>query len=177
MDPALKHDVEQSNERVINTLNIRWPPWLSPSSRSSDSNRWLCSFSFPIKWGSVVLANCSLCGAEATLSYLASPVCSSFLRKPALFWMIVAGLVSTNKLPLLPFNPVKLSLCLGYAFLSPILLSHSPWHIMSFPSSFTIGLQWIPTLSCLTGNDTADELIVQGGGTSLLSFQPQAFWW
>ena len=37
------------------------------------------SVPFPFgKGGSGVLANCSLCGAEATLSYSAGPVCSSF---------------------------------------------------------------------------------------------------
>ena len=30
------------------------------------------------KGGSDVLANCSLCGTEATLSFLAGPICSSF---------------------------------------------------------------------------------------------------
>ena len=40
------------------------------------------SVSFPFgKGGSGVLANCSLCGTEATLSFSASPVCSSFFAE------------------------------------------------------------------------------------------------
>ena len=38
-----------------------------------------CSVPFPFgKGGSGVLANCSLCGTKATLSFSAGPVCSSF---------------------------------------------------------------------------------------------------
>ena len=53
------------------------PPWLSPSH---DLVLWTdgsVPFSFG-KDGSGVLANCSLCGTEATLSFSAGPVCSSF---------------------------------------------------------------------------------------------------
>ena len=49
------------------------------------------------KSGSVVLANCSLCGTEVTLSILAGLVCSSFLLKPAPICKLFAGLGSTNK--------------------------------------------------------------------------------
>ena len=43
-----------------------------------------------------VLVNCSLCGAEATLSFLAGPGCSSFSLKPAPFCKFPAGLGSTK---------------------------------------------------------------------------------
>ena len=44
-------------------------------------------FSFG-KGDSGVLANCFFCGTEATLSFSASPVCSSFLLKPSLFCVL-----------------------------------------------------------------------------------------
>ena len=49
------------------------------------------------KGGSDELANCFLCGSEATLSFSAGPVCSSFRLKPAPFCTLFAGLGSTNK--------------------------------------------------------------------------------
>ena len=58
------------------------------------------SVPFPFgKGGSSVLANCSLYGTEATLSFSAGPVCSSFSLKPAPFCTLFAGLGSTNKSP------------------------------------------------------------------------------
>ena len=53
------------------------------------------SVSFPFgKSGSGVLANCSLCGTEATLFFSGGPVCSSFSTKAC---KLFAGLGSTNK--------------------------------------------------------------------------------
>ena len=53
---------------------------------------------FPLgKGGSGVLANCSLCGTEATLSFSAGPVCLSFSAEAAPFCTLFAGLGSTNK--------------------------------------------------------------------------------
>ena len=53
------------------------------------------SVPFPFsKGGCGVLANCSLCGTEATLSFSAGPV---FRLKPAPFCTLFAGLGSTNK--------------------------------------------------------------------------------
>ena len=49
------------------------------------------------KGGSGVPAICFLCGTEATLSFSAGPVCSSFPLKPAPFCTLFAGLGSTNK--------------------------------------------------------------------------------
>ena len=53
---------------------------------------------FPFgKGGSGVLANCSLCGTEATLSFSAGPVCSSFSAEACAILHAFAGLGSTNK--------------------------------------------------------------------------------
>ena len=49
------------------------------------------------KGGSGVLANCSLCVTEATLSFSAGPVCSSFSAKACAILHALAGLGSTNK--------------------------------------------------------------------------------
>ena len=55
------------------------------------------SVPFPFgKGGSGVLANCSLCGTEATLYFSAGPVCF-FPLKPAPLGTLFAGLGSTNK--------------------------------------------------------------------------------
>ena len=58
-------------------------------------------FSFG-KGGSGVVANCSLCGTEATLSFLAGPVCSSFSPEacPILHALLVSA-ASTSLLLLL----------------------------------------------------------------------------
>ena len=57
------------------------------------------SVPFPLgKDGSGVLANCSLCGTEATLSFFGRPsMFQFFLLKPAPFCTLFAGLGSTNK--------------------------------------------------------------------------------
>ena len=67
------------------------------------------SVPFPFgKSGSGVLANCSLCGTEATLSFSAGPVCSSFSLKPAPFCTLFAGL--GNTISLLFFSCLTLAL-------------------------------------------------------------------
>ena len=76
---------------VESTLTFPWshsdPPFLakvqlSPTLALPHDDPVLCtvgSVSFPFgKGSSGVLANCSLCGTEATLSFLTDPVCSSF---------------------------------------------------------------------------------------------------
>ena len=56
------------------------------------------SVPFPFgKGGSGVLANCSLCGTEATLSFSAGPVFPVFPLKPAPFCTLFAGLGNTIK--------------------------------------------------------------------------------
>ena len=94
------------------------PPWLRlcssldpPLSRQSSALAHLDSFlpqdlvlwtdgSLPSplgKGGSGVLDNCSLCGTQATFSFSANPVCSSFSAKACAFCTLFAGLGSTNK--------------------------------------------------------------------------------
>ena len=74
------------NARSINTgfLNNSKHSKKQPSFKTKQPSKtvllWTdCSASFPFgKGSSGVLANCSLCGTEATLSFSAGPVCSSF---------------------------------------------------------------------------------------------------
>ena len=75
------------------------------------------------KGGSGVLANCSLCGAEATLSFSAGPVCSSFSAEAC---AILHALRSTNKsaISLLLLSDLKLCGRSGRnGLLSPSVLS------------------------------------------------------
>ena len=75
---------------------------LSPTSTLSPSHDlvfWkdgFVPFAFG-KGGSSVLANCSLCGTEAILSFSAGPVCSSFSAEVCAICTLFAGLGSTNK--------------------------------------------------------------------------------
>ena len=68
------------------------------------------SIPFPLgKGGSGVLANCSLCGTEATLSFSADPVCSSFSAEACAILLVSA---SPTSLPFLFSSPIIwLSFC------------------------------------------------------------------
>ena len=88
---------------------------------------------FPFgKSGFGVLANCSYCGTEATLSFLAGPVCSSFSAEACAI--------------LQPLHWYWKHICLSFpVFSPPILLSLCPWYpvlssIFPFTSVFLEGL-------------------------------------
>ena len=127
------------------------------------------SVSFPFgKNGSSVLANCSLCGTEATLSFSAGPVCSSFFAEAcailhALCWSRQHQQVCHfSSLFLLSDSRSVLTILSSP---SSFLLSQTLWQIwQELPSlsSCSIRLQWIPGHSFLPGNDEGDELAKQG---------------
>ena len=109
--------------------------------------------SFPFgTGGSGVLANCSLCGTEATLSFSAGPVWSSFSAEAcailhALCW-------SRQHQQVFHFSSFLLSDSHSVLF-SSFLLSQTLWQELSSLFSCSIMLQWVPGHSFFPGNDTA----------------------
>ena len=123
------------------------------------------SVPFPFgKGDSGVLANCSLCGTEATLSFSAGPVCSSFSAEAcailhAFCWSWQHHKVCHFASVLL--LPDSRSVLATLSSPPPFLLSQTLWQIwqeLSFFSSCSIRLQWVPGHLFLPGNNTADEL-------------------
>ena len=106
------------------------------------------SVPFPLgKSGFGVLANCSLCGTEATLSFSAGPVCSSFSAKAAVIKQALCW--SRHHQQVCHFS----SLLLLYDSRSVLIILFSPpsfllpqsfWQKLSSLSSCPIRLQWVP---------------------------------
>ena len=120
------------------------------------------SFAFLFgKSGSGVLANCSLCNTEATLSFSAVPVCSSFSAEAcavlqAFYWSRQHQQVCRFSSLLLPSGSRSVLATLRHLFFYLSLCGRSGRNCLF--SSCSIRLQWVAGHSFLPWNDEADEL-------------------
>ena len=130
---------------------------------------WTVGFvCFPFgKGGSGILANCSLCGTEATFSFLAGPVCSSFFTEAyailnALCWsrQHQQGCHFSSLLLLSDSRSVLATLSSPPSF----LLSQTLWQIWQELSSLSCSIrpQWVSGHLLLRGNDATSELARRG---------------
>ena len=126
------------------------------------------SVPFPFgKGGSSVVANCSLCGTEATLSISAGPVCSSFSAEACTILHTLCWSRQHQQVCHFSFLLLSDSRSVLATLSSPpsFLLSQALWQIWQELCSLSfcsIRLQWVPGQPFLPGNDTADELARRG---------------
>ena len=129
---------------------------LPPTWRSGVLDRRLCSFSF---WQRRLWHTCQqLSGNEVTLYFSAGSVYSSFSAEAC---TILQALLLVSAAPTSLPLPLSSYLTLALSSSPSFLLPQSLWQIwqeLSYVSSCSIRLQWVPGYLFLPRNDAADEL-------------------
>ena len=121
------------------------------------------SVPFPFgKDGSGVLANCSLCGTETTLSFLPGPVCSSFSAEASAILHALCWSRQHQQVCHFSFPPVRLSFCSYHPVLFSIFPVISNCVADLAGTVFSLFLFYQATMGPRTlvpsRNNTADEL-------------------